>query len=80
MPAILGLIVAVGFILYQMDGTKLPIIFAFFQEGIEIMFVLGGSLGAGIARASFADTVNMLKSFGTIFFYSPQSPLGLLTK
>ena len=64
----------------MMDGTKLPIVFAFFQDGVEIAFVLGGSLGAGIARASFADTVNMLKSFGTIFFYSPPKPLGLVNE
>ena len=49
LPAILGLFCAVGAILYMMDGTKLPIVFAFFQDGVEIAFVLGGSLGAGVA-------------------------------
>ncbi len=80
MPAIIGLVLAVGAILYMMNGTKLPIVFAFFQEGVEIAFVFFGSLGAGIARGSFADTVNMFKSFGTIFFYSPPKPLGLVNE
>ena len=80
MPAILGLVIAVYAILNQMLGTKLPIVFAFFQEGTEIIFVLGGSLGAGIARASFSDTLNFFKSFGKIFFYSPPKPLGLVNE
>ena len=77
MPALLGLAISSFAIVYMMIDTNLPIVFAFVQDGVEIIFVLGGSLGAGIARASFADTVNMLKSFGTIFFYSPPKPLGL---
>ncbi len=80
MPALLGLAISSFAIVYMMIDTKLPIVFAFVQDGVEIVFVLGGSLGAGIARASFADTVNMLKSFGTIFFYSPPKPLGLVNE
>jgi chemotaxis protein MotA len=76
----LGLALAAYAIIYMMLGTKLDIVFAFVQDGVEIIFVLGGSLGAGIARASFSDTVNMFKSFGTIFFYSPPNALKLVNE
>lgn len=80
MPSIIGLAIALGFIGNMMIATKLPLVFAFVQDGVEIMFVFFGSLGAAIARGSFSDTLNFFKSFRIIFFYSPAKPLGLVNE
>ena len=39
LPSIIGLAIALGFIGNMMIATKLPLVFAFVQDGVEIMFV-----------------------------------------
>ena len=85
MPALIGLAGAVFAIWYVMDGTKLPIEIAFLGATsnppfMEIVFVLVGTLGCGICRAPFSDTINMFKGIGRVFLYSPPNLLQLVNE
>ena len=85
MPALIGLAAAVFAIWYVMDGTKLPIMTAFLGATsnppfMEVIFVLFGTLGCGICRAPFSDTINMFKGIGRVFLYSPPNLLQLVNE
>lgn len=85
MPALIGLAAAVFAIWYVMNGTKLPIDAAFLGATsnppfMEVIFVLFGTLGCGICRAPFSDTINMFKGIGRVFLYSPPNLLQLVNE
>lgn len=86
MAAIIGIVLAFGGIIFMMNGTKLDILPAFLgSNGVpypyqEIGFVLFGTMGAGVLRAPFSDTLNMLKACGRVFAYSPPKLLGLVNE
>lgn len=86
MAAIFGMTIAVGAIYVMMIMTKLDPGPAFFGTNgvpvpfVEMIFVLGGSLGAGVLRAPFADTLNTFKAFGRVFAYSPANLLQLVNE
>ena len=85
MPALIGLALAVAAIGYVMVGTKLPPGPAFFGSTsnppfMELFFVFGGTLGCGICRAPFSDTINMLKGIVRVFLYSPPNLLQLVNE
>jgi chemotaxis protein MotA len=85
LPALLGLGLACYAIYYVMDVTKLPIAIAFFGASGnppfgEIIFVLGGTVGAGICRASFSDSINVIKGMIRVFLYSPPNLLQLVNE
>ena len=85
MPALIGLAAAVFAIWYVMDGTKLPFLTVFLGATsnppfMEVIFVLFGTLGCGICRAPFSDTINMFKGIGRVFLYSPPNLLELVNE
>ena len=44
------------------------------------MFVFGASIGCGIMRAAFSDTLFMFAGFGKVVYYSSAKPLGLVNE
>lgn len=86
MAAIIGLALAIFGVLFMMDATKLDIGPAFMGTTsqpiplVEIIFVLFGSLGAGVLRAPFSETLEMFKGIGKVFIYSPPNLLGLVNE
>ena len=79
MPTLLGFVFAGYWVLNMMIDTRLDPFDAFIKP-TEIMFVFGASLGCGIMRAAFADTLFMFKGFPKVFFYSSDKPLGLVNE
>lgn len=79
MPTLIGFIVAVGAVIQQMIGTRLPLTDAFFST-TEMVFVFGASMGCGIMRAAFSDTFFMFKGFGKVFYYSSPKPIALVNE
>ena len=79
MPTLIGLIVAICAVSYMMVGTRLDPFDAFIKP-TEIIFVFGASLGCGIMRAAFSDTLFMLAGFVKVFVYSSAKPLGLVNE
>ena len=79
MPTLIGLIVAICAVSYMMVSTRLDPFDAFIKP-VEITFVFGASLGCGIMRAAFSDTLFMFAGIVKVFVYSSAKPLGLVNE
>ncbi len=63
----------------MMVETRLDPFDAFIKP-TEIIFVFGASLGCGIMRAAFSDTIFMFAGMGKVIYYSSAKPLGLVNE
>ena len=79
MPTILGLIIAIYAVGNQMLATRLPLTDAFVTSD-EIIFVLFASIGCGVMRAAFSDTIFMFLGFPKVVFYSSAKPVALVNE
>ena len=79
MPTLIGLAIAIFAVGNQMLGTRLPLTDAFISSD-EIIFVLFGSIGCGIMRAAFSDTIFMFMGFPKVFIYSSAKPIALVNE
>ena len=79
MPTILGLMIAIYAVGNQMLATRLPLTDAFVTSD-EIIFVLFASIGCGVMRAAFSDTIFMFLGFPKVVFYSSAKPVALVNE
>ena len=86
MAGLLGIGMAIFGIWLMMDMTKLPVGAAFMGANgvpipyVEMIFVLFGSVGAGILRAPLGETANAYKDILKVFTYSPPNLLQLVNE